>query len=382
MRRALLLVVLVTLAIALFLKSPETWINAWQRVINGADNHEVSAETDRHAIPVENTTPAPQIEQQEPQQTISSASSSLSFSKQVAPIKKQAPVKKQGKIYRWVDEQGKVHYGDQTPDSLTEVEDQSTQFAFSRRFHVEIVGVDHKLPVNTREKVDVAVSKIFEVYEDNLQLGLKGDPFIKVKIFKSQTAFQDYRQLLAPKLETNTGFYVSRLNEATVWQNRSFDAMLNVITHECSHAILNYEIGFTPTWLNEGLAEYFESMNIFGQAIVVPPHPQWDPMLQELANQKKLPTLDSYFKLQGPSWYDFNKNSHLSYSIGWSLVFYLMSTQEGQQVISSIIKSTREDQYGSLDNHNLINEHYYGGIERLEKNWSVWLRSNKSAHRY
>lgn len=381
LRSALVLVALVTLATLLFLRSPDTWINAWQQIVRGTDLPNNDGLMTQQTTSPEPQTPL-QTESQTPLQVPLVETQSYALPQLNEPVKQQATAKKSGKIFRWVDDQGKVHYGDQAPDSQKEVEDKSSEFAFSRRFHVDILGVDHKLPVNTREKVDVAVSKIFEVYEDNLQLGLKGDPFIKVKIFKSQAAFQEYRQLLAPKLETNTGFYVSRLNEASVWQNRNFDAMLNVITHECSHAILNYEIGFTPTWLNEGLAEYFESMHIFGQAIVVPPHPQWDAILKELAASDKLPKLDDYFKLQGQDWYKFNKNSNLSYAIGWSLVFYLMSTQEGQQVLANIIRAAAEDQFGSLNNQQLIENHYYGGVARLEKNWSIWLRSNKSSHRY
>ena len=72
----------------------------------------------------------------------------------------------------------------------------------------------------------------------------------------------------------------------------------------------------------------------------------------------------------------------------------MMGSREGQQLLLQIIQhiaSADLAQPDSPDDSSQaktslsavdVEEHYYGGIERLEMNWHQWIKRNRTAHRY
>ena len=73
---------------------------------------------------------------------------------------------------------------------------------------------------------------------------------------------------------TSTGFHSSRENIAAVWHKNDKQLMRTAI-HEAAHVNNWAMLGRTPTWLNEGLAEYLERMNVYGQAVEIEPNRGW-----------------------------------------------------------------------------------------------------------
>ena len=91
--------------------------------------------------------------------------------------------------------------------------------------------------------------------------------------------------------------------------------MIGTIYHEANHMILGNQIPWCPTWLNEGLSEYFEGLNVIGEnrRIYLNEHrAKW----LRYWTRKGFPIkLQDYLKMNTSEWYTFNnKNSGAGYA--------------------------------------------------------------------
>lgn len=406
-----LFILSVLIAVAIWI-GPSEIIEQWMIALSGTEHHPdaslnknkatptlqsrttqlSAAQISKHPIPTNTSSPTSSSSN-----SFSSnlASSNQALSKPAVPIKRQATPTPTKRVFQWTDAKGVIHYGDEKPtDHNLSIKDRSDEFSFQQTFSVDIKAVSYELPLDTESKVEIAVSNIFEIYRNALGLNYRDDAHINVSIYGKYDEFEQYRNLYAPKAETITGFYLPAKNEAIIWKNRNTKTMLSVTTHECSHAILGYKVGRSPAWLNEGLAEYFETMEVFGFAVVVPPHKAWDELIQERYYQQELMPLQEYLALTNEEWRSYNGDDGSAYSMAWSLVYYLMGTREGRLLLKKMIvhleppsarakgqetSPLQPRQFNSIDS---INKFYYGGIKALELNWHQWIRRNKTAHRY
>lgn len=378
-----LIIIGILLALVIWV-GPERISNAWKKILDPSQQTDTASQEQNSDA--ENTSPAPTPENPYGWQP-------------TEPVQRQAKPTQAKTVYRWTDAAGKVHYGDQIPDDGAAITvDQTQEFNYSNPFQVDIIAVDYSLPLDINHKVELAVSKIFDIYHHSIGLTYRQDPYIKLKLYQDKEAFEQYRDQWAPNLESSVGFYLSQRNEATVWDSGRFENTLKTVTHECSHAILHYQFNRIPAWLDEGLAEYFESMELFGQAVVIHPNKAWDSQLKQLHGvTENISYLQMFIDADYQDWYEKNGEDHQSYAVSWSLVYFLMSTHEGRKTLKALLESFQNDysyqpKLASNDtdatDHELgmttvrINDFYYGGIENLHSEWSRWLRKDKSPHRY
>jgi hypothetical protein len=285
-------------------------------------------------------------------------------------------------VYRWVDDKGRVHFGDKRQQQGQDnAENLSRQYSQpSKNFEVTVIPVNYKLPLDTKRKVISAVKKIFYVLNDYNNIPFTNNTSITIKIFGSQQEFLDYQKGTAPGAKSKTGFYSRKRNEAAVWKNKNVKSMLSVVTHEAFHTILWTNYKHTPVWLNEGFAEYFELINVFGTTAVVPPNRWWERTVQKAKLKKLLPPLAEFLDMDKKQWRELNKIKSLGYAMGWSLSFYLMSSQEGRGLIVDIFKAREKDKDAVIS--DIVNKSYAGGVAQLEINWHNWFYAEKSPHRY
>jgi hypothetical protein len=105
------------------------------------------------------------------------------------------------------------------------------------------------------------------------------------------------------------------------------DNLWQVLAHEGFHQFLGYELGLdVPVWLNEGMAQYFETSYIaYGR------------LRTGLVNQSKLRVAQSLYRtgqalpvseLLQMDRATFYANAQVTYPMSWALVYYLM-TRDG-----------------------------------------------------
>ena len=284
-------------------------------------------------------------------------------------------------IYQWIDEHGKVHFGDKPPpEAKRSAIDLTERYAINRNFEVEIVPRNYQMGLDVKTKVSVAVSKIFSIYASDFTMRPDADAAIEIHIYGSEQEFRALTRKRGLQIENASGFYSPKENVIHVWKNRDVGRLLEVLTHEASHAIMRHQIGRVPAWINEGLAEYFEIMEVFGQTVVVHPNRRWAETVNLRVRRGLLP-LGDYLSMTRDQWYVFNGNDGLAYALGWSVTFFLMSSEPGIATIRAVLQHFRNNGEGSPV--DLIAAAYPGGFEAFEKEWRYWaMYGERTPHRY
>ncbi|EGG98728.1 hypothetical protein imdm_1986 [gamma proteobacterium IMCC2047] len=285
-------------------------------------------------------------------------------------------------IYRWTDENGKVHFSDAKPGDTRNSEVMSVSYPDRKQyFKLKLIEDTDNLPAFTRDKVNAEVRQVYRILSRDLDLEHLRQVFLNVRIIGTQDDFQRYRQQRAPFLRTNSGFYTSDNNEAVVFQGNNPQQMRAVIRHEATHVMMAGLYGATPSWFNEGLAEYFEQLELIGQARQISAVSYHWNYLQQRNSRGQLLPLREYINLPPQQWYAGNLRDH--YGLAWSLIYYLMSEPEGKVFLKKMMNDMAENYCWSVPGDEYFDHHYPGGFEAFEAGWQDWLAQPlPTTHRY
>ncbi|MDF1688386.1 MAG: DUF1570 domain-containing protein [Cycloclasticus sp.] len=277
---------------------------------------------------------------------------------------------KYNRIYQWTDKNGQAQVSDRRPTG------QYTNLHIKNHkvnsfFRLTIDDSQAQLPAYTKDHVEAGVKKIYKTLKNVLKVSDIRSTELKLKFISNKNSFHAYRQHVAP--DTNyqtTGFYTDRLHQSTIWAVGDRHHITRIAMHEATHAIVAAMFGGAPTWLNEGLASFFEKQVITGN----------DVYSYELINEhlkilhtSTLPSLKHHFSQTHQQWHDARK-SNLNYAVDWSLVYYLMHTNKGRNLISSLLDNVATSSCHGLNAESFINKNYKGGLLALENSWKIWLQ--------
>ena len=287
-----------------------------------------------------------------------------------------------GDIFQWRDADGKLHFGDAPPDQ-EQVEDVSDRYDAGLPFRVIIEGVNYRVPPAVRDHINISVRKIFTIYRQALGVSFDQRQDFRIVIYGSESEFRQYQQQVAPVLENASGFYNSSNNQITTW-GMPEPQLLALVTHEAIHAISASEGRWIPTWLNEGLAEYFEGMHVFGLSAEIHTHRYWLRLLKRAGYQSRDPNLGRYLTVDHADWYRADGgDGSLSYATSWSLVYFLMDSQQGRSLLEAILTRARMTPMPLTDSAGFIDRRWPGGLAALTREWQAWLASvEQDRHRY
>lgn len=278
-------------------------------------------------------------------------------------------------VYQWRDEQGRLHFGDRPPETEA-AEDLSARYDYRLPFELIIEGRDYALPVALRQKMEVHVKKIFTIYQQALNIEYQAEQF-RIVIYGSETEFRRYQKRVAPVLENAAGFYSGANNQITTWALPNERVLLGLIVHECSHAISASGGHQVATWLNEGLASYFEGIRVAGLSAEVPLPRHWPVLLRRHRFDQRTGALASLIRAPHSQWYAANGPDNLSYVASASLVWFLLDSEAGRTLLSRLLRTPQTD-----NGVGLINQHWPGGLNGLENDWANWLVNAAGTHRY
>lgn len=193
---------------------------------------------------------------------------------------------------------------------------------------------------------------------------------INISVISEQQAFQNYLSKMAPELKTTTAFYSAENNQIVVFWNGDQQQVYGFIRHEVTHFMINSLYPFLPLWLNEGLAEYFESIDANGL-------PQANDYWLMTLREKKVMSLSLFLRLPTQHWRA--KDQKRMYAMAWSLVFYMMSTPSTRALLVAVLQRSAVLNTDSELTHTFIDRHYAGGVTALNSDWLAWLSSNDYA---
>jgi len=127
------------------------------------------------------------------------------------------------------------------------------------------------LPYDFNEKLTLKLNKLFEIYGQLLDRSSLKKVDINLRIYASKVVFNQVKAKNNMPVDDNTpGFYSHATNQAHLLLTNHATTM-RIATHEATHAINRGIIGYSPRWLNEGLAEYSAYIDVKGNSSRVYP---------------------------------------------------------------------------------------------------------------
>lgn len=284
-------------------------------------------------------------------------------------------------VYKWRDDDGNLHFGDEPPSS-TRSEDLSERYNTELPFALKFETVNYALPGDLRNRLSVTVKKIFAIYREALNLEYDPKRAFRIVLHGNRSTFRGYQQRHAPRLENPAGFYNGATNQITALAVENKRALTALITHECSHAVSASGDTYVPIWLNEGLAEYFSRMRVRGRTAEIPLARRFLRTLKRRNFHRDPPDLREHVNATPDAWQQANGADNLSYSLSWSLVYFLMDSEQGRALVRTLLQRARTSPLPLRDSAAVIERNWEGGLAGLTRAWQQWLRDAEGQHRY
>lgn len=243
---------------------------------------------------------------------------------------------------------------------------------------LEILTEGYRLTPKERSQIQSGVNFILGYYKQVFDYN--EDVPVRIRIFGNKRHFMSYQKDVSPVV-SEVGFYSPMYNEAVVNGQRDKGEVIATIYHEANHSILTQKAPDLPLWINEGLAEYFERIVPEDKNVTVGHQDaRYYKLRQDLASNK-LPGLSSYLGSWDSAWKRGGQaQDDETRSIAWSLVHYLMSTQDGQDTVIRILREKKDNP--SVTSIDVINKYYPGGLDKLESNWHSHISQSPTLHVY
>lgn len=236
-----------------------------------------------------------------------------------------------------------------------------------------------------RSAVETVFPRIMSICVGDLGMSFDQDIALNIKIFEDAASFEAYQNKHSDLHYAVEGYYAVEEDSIVVRGNESRQRMVATVYHEGTHAVLRREFDFIPSWIDEGLAEFFEGFRVHGQSTVALSPLHNDEWAKRFLHEGSLIPLPEYLQLTNHQWVEIDqRDRHMPRIMAWSLVSFLMSSDEGRHALRRYLQALKRSSatealataYQELDSG------YRGGIPALEREWKSWVLEQRKAQTY
>lgn len=293
------------------------------------------------------------------------------------PVKKGAPSYTDEDLARYREERLREQSGDPRPtagppagslgDAASPV-GEAPALSPPGEFSVALQDLNGTLPPDAREKAETVARQFVTFF----QVPIEGRLPIPLRYFPQPDRYREYlvRNLQDDDV-TWTGYFDPGKGEIVVGGGEDYVA---VLLHEINHFIVHEAFEEAPTWLAEGLAEYFEDSSPQGEGLVVKDTAHHPRHLAEWMEHGRQPDLR---QLLGPAgWTSLDhgrEHDHLVRALAWSIVDFLMASPEGRQTLRAMMARLKE--HRGLHSLEAIDRTFPGGAAAFERQWLVHVEA-------
>ncbi len=212
---------------------------------------------------------------------------------------------------------------------------------FSRR---DVTGLPKRYKVKTDEllvRSDVKITKDDPLFEELTKLREEivellelppADRPVIVHLFKDEDRYAEYMKKQHPNLPPRRAFFIGSPTELAVFAHWG-PSMLEDLRHEYTHGVLHASLQTVPLWLDEGVAEYFETRTLDDERR----HPEHSPKLAIAISNGWRPDLQRLEKIDSVS-----QMQRADYRESWAWIHYLVhDCPDGRALLVDYCESLR-----------------------------------------
>lgn len=226
--------------------------------------------------------------------------------------------------------------------------------------YVDINLVNCKISETEQKKIEklIAYERMFcnEIFETSNNITVP----VKINLYgKSKDYRIEKNKYNAP---SSTGFYIPAINQAFIMKSGDF---IPVALHEASHSIFQFNYQKAPKWLNEGLAEFFETLDFDSEGNLYS-YPQSNRIKSIKAGLafKDTDRLKTFFRIYDGTFYGHGIDDN--YNTAYSMIYYFVKNKS-TTALKNIIKLTSQ----GYDTEKAI-ELTYGSFNAFEANYKLF----------
>ena len=285
-----------------------------------------------------------------------------------APDVSEVPIWSGRKAYAWVNEDGVRSFGDEAPSTLPK--HTLSLDAGDREFSSKLIWDDVPEDRSLEGQLRGGAKRIYEQWGTWIGRDALIRSQITVRIIGDRPRFiRDWGG--DPAGPIPSGFYSLSRNEAVAFYDPntvSDERLLEVVFHEVAHLVTTWQVGLLPPWYGEGLAEYFETMQVQWQSASFKDQMAWS---ERVARDGFMP-LETLLALTASQW--FTGDVHQRYSTAGALMAFLATSDSGRVVLRELgERAHRERCESRRSKSDWTPDSYPGGVDTLERDLKIWL---------
>ncbi|OAN93285.1 hypothetical protein A8B84_19545 [Marinobacter sp. EhC06] len=278
------------------------------------------------------------------------------------------------KIYKWVDEDGKVHFSDRqdhrVKQEVVNVKPGTSEWS---RFEIDIKTVDVKLSEEEHQQIVEGVNNVYEFFDRVMSFDMHRTVPVNILILKDGATYRNYLVRRDGGMAVASyGLYIPSEHQIVVYIRKNRSLTFKTIKHEVSHAVVDSIVPYSPAWLNEGLAEQMEMLKRDESGLYFERHHENRWVVDQAREQGRLTAIDQLLKLSSNNWRhsDFSGRSSLRAQSGQFVYFLLSKPTSRNFVVRLMHNFNRGDRTLS---YYLVDDNYIGGVTMLALDWRRWL---------
>tara|TARA_R110002072_G_C7894154_1_gene529043 strand:- start:469 stop:1476 length:1008 start_codon:yes stop_codon:yes gene_type:complete len=278
-------------------------------------------------------------------------------------------------IYSWKDEYGNTHFGDKVLEGTEQKKvDLKVQESEWEKYLIKVNDVDNILTDKELLQIRRDVGAVYQFFDEKLYFDIYKTIPISIRLYKTQESYNNYLESMGSKNKKGSrGIYLTRNNEVVVFINKKYRLRTFwTIKHEIAHAIVASLIPFVPAWLNEGLAENMESLEVMEGIFILHPHNENYRSASRRYRHGEILNLTEFLSVKSADYYKNMKDGQNSYqAYAGELVRMLLSSETGKSLMRRLIHTYKRGSraYSSY----LVDDLYVGGTALLQQKWDEWL---------
>ncbi|TDG35226.1 DUF1570 domain-containing protein [Pedobacter changchengzhani] len=138
-------------------------------------------------------------------------------------------------------------------------------------------------------------------------------------------------------LKSADGFYASNVNEAFLFKSSDY---ISISLHEVSHGLMQSNFKNPPRWLNEGMAEFFETFDFDENGdLYSSPQQRIIQNIKTGIELKEKNRLQTFFSLNANNFY--TEGIADNYSTAYSVIYFLVKTKNSA-ALTNIVKLIKQ----------------------------------------